>query len=160
MASVTAEQVLRRLAELELAAAQFYEGLLAGTKSKLVAKLAEMMIQAETRHRKRFLIYADRAAEKDDPNEYVMTETLPEHLVALLETNIWPSRKIIERSAKYSDDRAFIDFAIQAEEQSALLLTALRYSVPRKHQPYITRVIREEWGHKAKLEEIRERYFS
>jgi rubrerythrin len=65
---VTQEQLLRRLAEMELAAREFYEGLREGTESSRLRELADIMIAAEKRHHDRFSMYADRAGATLDPD--------------------------------------------------------------------------------------------
>ncbi len=152
IALITASQVFRRLADLELEGLSFYEGLHAGTKSERVRELAEYMIHAEKRHRRRFLHYATHVEKNTDPDKYVMSDTVPPQVAQAMMADLFPPGMAIRKSAQYSQDAELIMLAIRAEEQTALLLTQLRMYVPKEHQRYVSRVIKEEWGHKARLE--------
>mgnify|MGYP006302074205 CR=1 FL=1 len=160
IADITAEQVLRRLAELEEHAAAFYEGLLDVAETKPLRKLGETMLKAEKRHRKRFLAYAEHAKKHDDPSEYALSGEWPGEVDRLMTVQPFPAPDKARQSARRSEPVEFFKFAIRAEEHMALLLAELRLHVPKKHKPYLTRVMNEEWAHKAKLEEYTRKYFA
>ncbi len=156
---VSAEQVLKRLAQIEDDGVRFYEALKRGTASDKVRSLASMLIKAEMRHRDRFLEYARRAHESSDPNDATPAGPLPVEAARLLDADIFIPEKRIEESAKYARDIEIINLAIRIEESAALLLTSLQSFVPKNQRAYIVRVIKEEWQHKAKLEEVRKQFF-
>lgn len=156
---VSAAQVLRRLAELEAEAEDFYKGLYEGTDSEVVRQFAKKMIRAEKRHGKRFAEYACRAVLDMPPDAASRLRTLAPEIKRLLAMSLLPSRDRIRKSAKYNDDRKIIQFAIRAEESFALLLTELREYVPTVEKRYISRVIKEEWGHKESLERLLAKHF-
>lgn len=157
---LNAAQVLNRLAEIELAGLQFYQGLYEGSDSERVKQLAKMMAKAELRHHKRFLKYAEhaelRAAEENAP---VLTGPLPDEVARPLYADVFVNRERVKESAKNMSDIEAIQVAIRAEESTALLMTQLRSFVRGAQKGYITRVIKEEWGHKARLEELMQKHF-
>ena len=157
---VSARQVLLRLAEIEDNGIHFYQGLYKGTDSKWVRALAVTLIKAEKRHRERFLKYAQMARDSKNPEDDKLAGPLPKEAVRLLTMEIFVPEDRIKQSARYVRDIEIIKLAINIEENAAILLTELRPLVPKNQQAYITRVIQEEWGHKAKLEEILHKYFS
>jgi len=59
-----------------------------------------------------------------------------------------------------ANDVNMIKLAIRAEEHLALLLTQLHSYVSRPQGAYIARVVKEEWGHKEKLEDIMKEHFA
>lgn len=157
---LSARRVLLRLAEHEQAGIDFYTAVMQGTASEWVGKLAQMMIKAEKRHKTRFLSYADRARQATDPSEYTLTGSLSPDLRRLLMEPIFGRPEQAKASARYAGDREMLQVAVRAEEKTALLLGQLRSYVPRVQRPFINRVIKEEWGHKAKLENFLHKYFS
>ena len=156
---LTAGQVLRRLADLEQKGAAFYEALLNGTESEWVRKLARVMVRAEKRHRARFLDYARRAEAKNDALSNTLTQPLTPDLTRLLTVSVFASAPQAAKSVRYARDEDVLKVAIRAEESLALLLTQLRSYVPSEQRRYISRVIKEEWGHKDKLEKALRKYF-
>jgi len=158
-AGLTASAVLRRLAELEERGIAFYQGVVEGTKSDWVRKLAEKLIRAEQRHKKRFLAYAERAEAKGGKAANALTAPLPPEVVRLLNTSIFVGKDRVKRSVPYAKDLEVLKVAIRAEEHAALLLGQLKPYIPHGERPYITRVINEEWGHKDALEQVRNKHF-
>jgi len=156
---LSAAQVLRRLAAIERDGVAFYQGLLQGTTSEPVRKLAAMMVRAETRHEKRFLEYAQRA-EAAGPEGNTLTSPLPNDVARLLSVPVFVPRDRVRKSAPFAKDIEVIRVAIRAEESLALLLTQLRAHVPRAQRAYVTRAINEEWRHKAELEELVKKHFT
>jgi rubrerythrin len=154
---VSASQVLRRLAEIEQEGASFYEGLLEGTQSEWIRKLAKMLIKAERRHKKRFLEYAERAEARADANS--LARPLSRDVIRLLTTPVVVSKDEGKQSAPHMRDEEALKLAIRAEENIALLLAELREYVPKDQRRYISRVIKEEWHHKAELEKIYRKTF-
>lgn len=155
---ISAGRVLRRLADIESEGAQFYEGMMHGTKSEKVRQLATMLFKAEKRHRKRFLEYAV-SAEKRAADEDAAEQKLPAEVEHLFKACIFVSKQRIEVSAEHAQDLDMIKLAIRAEESVALLLTQLSSFVPRAQRAYIVRVVDEEWGHKRKLESLLQKHF-
>jgi len=150
---ITAAGVLSRLAEIEEDGRRFYEGLAEGAQLKWVKKLAEMLVRAETRHHARFLGYA-RRAEMKMMTRAAKEEALPPEVTRLLRAHVFESREMGQRAGRFMTELEAVKLAIQAEEKLALLLTQLRMFVQPMERRYIDRVIREEWAHKARLEEI------
>jgi len=132
----------------------FYEGLWQGTNSDLVRKLARMMMKAEQRHRQRFLSYAQRAEESDDAGDDRLTGALPPEVLRLLKTGVFVPKGRSVKAAEYAQDEEVLNIAITAEQTLALLLTELRQYVPRGQRRFIDHVTKQEWGHKAKLEQV------
>ena len=155
--SLSASQVLYRLAELEDHGAQFYEGVRNGANSEWVRKLATVLVRAEKRHHVRFLEYA-RMAEMGETGAGGIAALTPE-LSHLLNVQVFASRERAERSVQYASERDIVNVAIRAEESLALLMTELCDYVPRHEKTYIKRVIKEEWGHKASLEDLLRKHF-
>ncbi|MBN2311233.1 MAG: hypothetical protein JXR94_19805 [Candidatus Hydrogenedentes bacterium] len=153
---VSAAAVLRRLADMEQEGVDFYEGLSSGASTAWLRAFAGKLVSAEQRHRRRFLEYA-RRAEEGAPEENQLEGDLPRDAVRLLGTRLLPSKATIARSAAYATDEDALKLAIRAEENTALLLEQLRSYVPKVQRRYIDRVIKEEWGHKEKLEELLKR---
>ena len=158
-APLTSAQVLRRLADHEREGVAFYQGLLQATDSDDIRKLAEMMIRAERRHRERFLAYARKAEALGSGSGNALTGPLPAQLTRLLGTRVFVDLDRAKKTAAYANDNEILSIAIRAEESLALLLTQLRDFVPRGQRPFIGRVIKEEWNHKAKLEQIKKKCF-
>jgi len=156
---VSASQVLRRLADIEADGAQFYEGMLEGTESEWVRKLARTLVRAENRHRERFLAYAEKAEEAEQSPNEDSCEPLPQEVVRLLSAQVFVSRARMGKSAKYAGDREMLKLAINLEEKLALLLAQLQPYVPRSQRPYIKRVVNEEWRHKAQLAQVMREHF-
>ena len=152
-----ASRVLQRLAEMEEQGIAFYQGLQEGTKSPRIAKLAGSLIKAEARHRDRFMTYAYEAAEGEENKD--LAGELPAEALRLLNTNIFVSGDQVKSSAPYARDIDMVKLAIRAEENAALLLEELKSFVPKKQRPYIARVVKEEWKHKARLEEVMKKHF-
>jgi len=154
--NMNASTVMRRLVEIEEEGMAFYQGLAEGTRSAWTRKFALWLRNAEKGHRDYFARLAEHAethAEDEDPWAY----SLPDEILALLSARILPSKDQILREAPYTSDLEAIQLAIQAEERAALLVTRLRDFVAHDQRGYMERVIREEWDHKAKLDELLER---
>lgn len=150
---VTAADVLYRLADIEENGRRFYEGLAAGAQIKWVKKLAEMLVRAETRHHSRFLEYA-RRAEVEALAGATDDALLPPDVARLLKSHVFETKEMGQRAGRFLSEVDAVKLAIRAEEQLALLLTQLRMYVRPQERRYVDRVIREEWEHKARLEEI------
>jgi rubrerythrin len=142
------------LADIEQEGVEFYQGLSEGTKSRWVRALAEKLVEAELRHRKRFLEYARLAAKSASPDDNALAGPLPPEVIRLLMARPLAPKGRIKASAPYVSDEDALKMAIRAEEHIALLLTELRGYVPKNEWRYINRVIKEEWGHKASLEAL------
>ena len=155
---ISAGQVLRWLADQEQAGSEFYRTMLEGTKSAWLKQLAGKMVEAEQRHRERFLEYAQRADNAESPGEGGLEQPLPDDLLRLLRSHVFPERARYQVAVKYAGDRETLMLAIQAEEGLALLLTQLRQYVPAAQKRFIDRVTKEEWGHKAKLERVMQKH--
>ncbi len=151
---VTASQVLRRLADIEQEGVEFYKGLKEGTQSEWIRAFADKLIRAEKRHRDRFLIYAEKADAASGGDGDALTAPLPAQVRQLLEKRIVAPRERIRKSAPYASDVEALRVALRAEESLALLLTELREYVPKEQRRYISRVIKEEWAHKAHIEKL------
>jgi rubrerythrin len=151
---VSAGRVLRRLAEIEQDGVEFYQGLMEGTKLDFVRKLAAKMVRAEDRHRRRFLGYAEEAERSAGGDLDQLAKPLPPEVVRLLGVRIMVDKARVKQSALYATDEEALRVAIRAEEHIALLLTQLREYVAPAQRGYISRVIKEEWNHKARLEEM------
>lgn len=149
---LTAAQVLRRLADIELEGIQFYRGLADGTDSPAVRDLAERMLRAEQRHHDRFMKYAIAAEQKAALEGYGLTAPIPAEIKNLLDTKVFVTRERAQNASRYATDIQLFQVAIRTEEHTALLLTQLRPYVPRTQRAYIEQVIKEEWGHKDRLE--------
>jgi len=150
---LTAGRVLRHLADIEKMGYRFYSKLEECTPSEKVRSLAHMMKKAEQRHHQRFLEYAQRADAALDEGDMAYQLSLPPEVQRLLDADVFVDVGRLERAAQYAGDAEMFKVAIRAEENLALLLSQLRIYVPQKQRPFIDRVIREEWNHKAKLEE-------
>lgn len=150
---VSASQVLKRLAEIELDGVQFYEGLGEGTKSDWVRDFARSLAKAERRHRERFLQYAARAHDSGADGD-ALTSALPPEVRRALSVRILAPKDQIKGSAPYASEADALKMAIRAEEHIALLLTQLREYVQPRERRYISRVVKEEWNHKASLEKL------
>lgn len=157
---VSASQVLYRLAEIEEAAGNFYKGLWEGTKSEWIRELAEVLIRAEQRHRKRFLEYAQQAEQSSHADANILTRPLPPQVLRLLSTPVTVSKSRMKKTAPYTRDEEALKIAIRAEESTAFLLAQLCEYVPRGQRRYINRVIKEEWHHKALLEDLYKKTFA
>ena len=153
-APLSAGQVLRRLAEIEEEGVQFYRALYDGTESGWVRELAESLLQAERRHGKRFLEYAKKAEHEAGSGGNTLVGTLPTQVFRKLYSPVFASRMRFKASAKYAGDIEILRLAVRIEETTALLLTELRGFVPKSQRAYISRVIKEEWGHKERLEHV------
>lgn len=153
-ASLSAVQVLFRLADIELEGIEFYEGLAEGTESRWVRELSKDLIRAERRHRKRFLGYAAGALASSVAGAGGSIEPLPREVMRLLRASVFVSGSRIKKSARYASDTEALKVAIRAEENTALLLTRLREYVRNVERAYVTRVIKEEWAHKERLERV------
>ena len=158
--AISAAQVLRHLAGIEEDGIEFYRGVLQGTQSDWVRKLAKMMLRAEERHRERFLGYAQRAELAADSDENALVQPLPAELAHLVRSKIFAPGGMAKKSVQYARDEEVIQVAIRAEESVALLLTQFRQYVSSRQQSYVDQVIKEEWGHKEKLEKVMRKYFS
>ena len=128
--AVSAAEVLRRLAEMELEGVQFYEGMHRGTRSEWVRRLASVLIEAEKRHNRRFTEYAERAEQSVNPDDNALTEPLPPDVHRLFTACVFVSKQRIRDAAQYANDVDMIKLAIRAEENLALLLTQLHSYVP------------------------------
>ncbi|HPO13481.1 MAG TPA: hypothetical protein PLI09_08555 [Candidatus Hydrogenedentes bacterium] len=151
---VNAAAVLRRLAELEQDGVNFYHGLSEGAESEWVRKFAGKMVLAEQRHHDRFLRYAEHVEKHTGEKESQLSGPLSGDIVRLLQVSVFADREHAKRSARYVSDADSLRVAIRAEEHLALLMAQLRMYIPKPQRPYIDRVIKEEWGHKANLEKI------
>ena len=149
----SAAEVLRRVAEIEEESRLFYVGLRDNTKNEWVHRFADELMKAEIRHRDRFYKYAARAEAKAADKGRFGGEC-PEKVMHLLATRILPTKEQIAHSAPYASDREAIQLAIRAEEHIALLLTEVREYMLQDEKKYIDRVIKEEWGHHARLQLI------
>lgn len=156
---ITVSQVLYCLAEMEKQGQYFYEGMLAGTQSKRVRALAEMMIRAEKRHGARFLKYAEMAETGRSDSAQNNRQSLPGQVAHLLRKQLFATPESAAGFARNASDAEVVKEAIRGEEKSALLLTELRDYVPQSQRAYLTRVINEEWHHKTLLEELLRRHF-
>ncbi len=151
---VSASQVLRRLAELELEGVQFYQGMAEGAESAWVRKFAAKMGEAEQRHHERFIHYAEHAAKRSAPEDDQLLGELSAEINRLLSISVFAEKERARQSAHYLSDSDALRTAIRAEEHLAVLLTQLQDYVPKASRSYILRVIKEEWNHKRKLEEV------
>ena len=158
-ALTTASEVLKRLADFEWQGEEFYRGVFEGTKSPWVRKLARVLLKAEHRHRERFLAYAKQAEAEEDKDYNALNGPLPEKVARLLCADVFVPKARIQKSVQYAQDEEVLKLAIHMEEKLALLLTDLRPFVPRAQLSFINQVIREEWGHKAKLEKVMKEHF-
>lgn len=150
---MNASTVLRRLVEIEEEGMIFYQGLAQASPSAWTRRLALWLTDAEKAHREyfsRLLEHAQTHEQEEDPWAYA----LPDEVMALLSARILPSKDQMLREAPYTSDMEAIQLAIQVEERAALLVTRLRDFVAQDQRGYMERVIREEWDHKAKLEEL------
>lgn len=153
-AFVSASQVLRRLAELESDGIRFYEGMAEGAESEWVRKFAAKMGQAEKRHMERFTYYAMHAEKRSAPEDDQLLGALSAEINRLLSISVFAQQERAKQSAHNLSDTDALRTAIRAEEHLAVLLTQLMDYVPKASRSYIMRVIKEEWSHKAKLEEV------
>ena len=156
---LTAAQVLCQLSEIESEGVEFYKGLRDGTESNWVRQLAEKMIRAELRHYKRFKEYALQAEEAAKGDATDSGRELPQEVRHLMETRVFAPRERIQKSAQYAGDVDVLKTAIHIEEATAVLQTQLREYVLEEQRPYISRVIKEEWKHKARLEDLLNKHF-
>ena len=149
--SFRAGDALRYLAEREEEGVRFYEGLMEGTKSDFVRELAEKLARAEKRHKQRFLEYAERAdaGEKEEGDG-----PIPLELQRLLTTRLFVEKDRIKQSAQYAKDEEMLKVAIGAEEKATVVVAELAQYVPRSQRPYLARVLKEEKGHKERLEKV------
>ncbi len=151
---VSAAAVLRRLTELELDGVRFYQGLSEGAESEWVRRFSAKMVAAEQRHHDRFQHYAEHAEKQAQNEDYRLSAPLDPDIVRLLQVSVFAEHDRTKNAARYVSDTDAIRVAIRAEEHLALLLAQLRMYIPKPQRPYVDRVIKEEWGHKANLEAL------
>ena len=159
MTSVSAAQVLRWLAALEEEGVRFYAGLSLASESQWIHLFSKTMVEAEARHRDRFLDYAS-AADKVNSNAMPPQDSLlPPHLVRILSTRVFVPDADWRIGKRHILDEEIVRKAISLEEQVATLLTQIRPYTPYPQHDFISQVIKEEWGHVEKLEQIAVKHF-
>ena len=149
-----AAQILRWLAMAEEDGIAFYRGLAGAAESPWLRELAESLMEAEERHRKRFLEYAERAEERHGGTPPPPEHLLPERLVKALSTRVFDPNGGWKIGAEHTSESETLEMAIRLEEHLALLLGRIRPYVPRPERYFISQVIKEEWGHVERLGEL------
>lgn len=149
---LSAEQVLYRLAEMEEEAAGYYEGLAKNTDLVWVRSFASRFAEEEQKHRQRYLERA-RAVGAGSMSDQI-TQPLSPEIVRLLSYHITPGRSSAEKTAVYFGEKDSVEFAINAECNTIILLRKLLQFVPEEQHDVIKTILREEMGHKSSLEEI------
>ncbi len=156
---VSAAQILRWLAALEEEGVGFYAGLSVAFESHWIHLFSKNMVEAEARHRDRFLDYANTADQVNSNATPSKDSLLPPHLVRILSTRVFVSNEDWCIGKRLVPDEEVVKKAIYYEEQIASLLTQIRPYTPYPEHDFISRVIKEEWGHIEKLEQIAVKHF-
>ena len=157
--SVSAADVLRRLAAIEEDATEFYEGLGQCTDLPWVRKFAKQLAQAERNHRRLFLEYAHQAEQDSGAEANRLLKPLSEEAVQMLSVQITLPREKIEKMAVYLSEKDSLEMAIRIEVGTIALLLRLEEHVPEKQRGHIERVLVEERGHKSFLEDLYRKHF-
>ena len=155
---LSAAQALEHCAQIEANGVEFYKGVLEGTGSKWIRKLAGMMVEAEQRHHDRFLQYAELARSAGASGAEAL-EPIPAELARLMSDGVFLSRELAEKTSHNIDERQALRMAIRFEENTVLLLGQIRSYVPREQRKFVDRVLKEEQDHQAKLESYWKKYF-
>ena len=155
---LSAAEALEHCAEIESNGVEFYKGVLKGTGSKWIRKLAGMMVEAEQRHHDRFLQYAE-LARSAGAAEAGSLEPIPPELARLMSDGVFLSHELAEKTSYNIDERQALRMAIRFEENTVLLLGQIRSYVPREQRKFVDRVLKEEQDHQAKLESYWKKYF-
>ena len=156
---VSAAQILRWLAALEEEGVKFYAGLSLASESQWIRLFSKTMVEAETRHRDRFLDYANAADQVNSNTMPPKDSLLPAHLIRILSTQVFVPEADWRIGKRHVSDEEIVKKAIYLEEQVAFLLTQIRPYTPFPEHDFISRVIKEEWGHVEKLERIAVKHF-
>ena len=157
--TVSAAQVLRRLAEIEADASDYYAGLAEHSDLPWVQKFARELAGAERNHEKHFLELAGVAEAENDHSESAMEAPLSEEIIGMMSVRITQSPQSAAKTAIYLGERDAVEFAIQAEANTVGLLEKLMDHVPVPQRPHIMRVLAEEVMHKSYLERLRDKHF-
>jgi rubrerythrin len=157
--TVSAADVLRRLAAIEEDATDFYEGLRECTDLPWVRQFAEQLAQAERNHRKLFLEYASQAEQDSGAEANRLLQPLSEEAAQMLSVRLTMPREKIEKMALYLSAKDALEMAIRIEVGTIALLLKLEEHVPANQRRHIERVLVEERGHKSFLEDLYRKHF-
>gem|GEM_PF-2085640 len=153
---VSAGQVLRRLAKMEEEAVGYYRGIAENSDLPWVRNFALKFAAEEEKHHQRFLERAE-AVDAGKMSEKV-TEPLSPEIVQLLSYHITPTRESTRKTAVYLGEKDSVEFAINAECNTIILLRKLLQYVPEEQHDVIKQILLEEMAHKSSLEAYMNRY--
>ena len=153
---VSAAEVLHRLARMEEEAVGYYKGLAENSDLPWVRSFALKFAAEEEKHRQRFLERAE-AMDAGKMSDKV-TEPLSPEIVQLLSYRITPTRESTKKTAVYLGEKDSVEFAINAECNTIILLRKLLQYVPEDQHDVIKQILHEEMAHKLSLEGYMNRY--
>lgn len=152
-------ELLRRLAELEADAEQFYLRLANHTDMPWVREFALRLAREEQGHRQHFLDYAGQLEASEDESARRLESALTGELKQMLSVQLLLPARGVEKTAVYLSEKDAVQVAIQAERNAVALLTQLRAHVPAAQHRHLDRVIVEEKRHQAMLQELYKKHF-
>lgn len=147
-------ELVRIGVEDETSGVAFYEAMSRKTRNAKLREIFEGMAKEERYHKKRFEEMFESLGAKPAKEEYPGEYT--EYLRTLTGTRAFPDpQAAATKAAEFASDAAAIDFAIQFERDTIILMNEMKGLLPESDSSVVNELIREEQSHLVELAEAR-----
>lgn len=150
-----ANEIIKMNIQEEHNGAIYYNALSESARNDFLRKRAGDIAKQELVHKQRFQELLDKIGEPERfetyPGEY------EGYIDALLQNKMFPNEDAARKSAQSKSDLEAVEFAMQTERNTLLLLNELRKHIDDRDLKYVDITIEEEQEHLVQLNNIRQR---